>query len=142
MSIQIEIEKLLKDNFVKKELFFSTYHSTSVCYAISDEKEIFELNRHTEIDFNLVGVAFVVENVNSSNNICMFCIDRQFQNKGYGFILLSTLREIYKSLYLHVRVSNTNAIKLYEKVGFKKIEEKENFYEYTGNNENAYMMNV
>ncbi|MDL2292918.1 ribosomal protein S18-alanine N-acetyltransferase [Acholeplasma sp. OttesenSCG-928-E16] len=62
-----------------------------------------------------------------------FFIKEQFQKKGYGTKLLKHVLEILikrkiKSLILEVEKDNNKAIKLYEKLGFKKILVKKNYY--------------
>lgn len=51
--------------------------------------------------------------------------DKDYRNKGLGTFIINQAYEYAtskkKGLYLAVSLSNTNAIKLYEKLGFKKI---------------------
>ncbi len=55
-----------------------------------------------------------------------FMIDKKHQGKGYGkksiTLILEKMREDYrcKKIYLSVHEDNYNAIRLYEKLGFKK----------------------
>ena len=74
-----------------------------------------------------------------ANNICgevyitNVAVKGTYRGKGYGKKLVNHLvqqSELEKALFvtLEVRESNENAIKLYEKCGFKKIGERKNFY--------------
>ena len=55
------------------------------------------------------------------------CVRNKYQGKGYGEVMVrSTLKSIYDLGYdaeLYARHDNTRAIRLYEKVGFKKLYE-------------------
>jgi ribosomal-protein-alanine N-acetyltransferase len=60
-----------------------------------------------------------------------FAIDTDLQNKGFGSFFLEEILNKHKKLhtaFLEVRISNKAAIALYEKFGFKKLYERENYY--------------
>jgi ribosomal protein S18 acetylase RimI-like enzyme len=62
-----------------------------------------------------------------------FAIKKTFQKQGFGsyflsFAILEAKKLHCSILYLDVRVSNKNAIKLYQKVGFSPLKRIENFY--------------
>lgn len=57
-------------------------------------------------------------------NIDAICVDKKYRGKGIGTKILESIKEIAKSkgctdLYLTVNQENENAIKMYEKFGFK-----------------------
>ena len=58
----------------------------------------------------------------------------EYRNKGIGSKLMEYLDN--KNISLEVDVNNENAIKLYEKYGFKKVSIRKNYY----NNHDAYLM--
>ncbi len=65
--------------------------------------------------------------------ILNFCVDKNSQHKGLGTKILSFLDNYFytlkaKSMILEVRNNNINAIKIYEKFGFKKIHVRKNYY--------------
>jgi ribosomal-protein-alanine N-acetyltransferase len=66
-----------------------------------------------------------------------------YRRKGIGESLMKkgmdSMRDDYgaKEVYLEVRVSNEPAIRLYEKLGFKKVKVIEGYY---SDGENAYLM--
>ncbi len=77
-----------------------------------------------------------------SIEILNFCVYKEYQNKGIGTKLIShLLDELYlkgaNNSVLEVRESNLNAIKFYEKIGYKTIHVRKNYY---SNGENALMM--
>lgn len=60
-------------------------------------------------------------------------IDVEFQGKGFGTMLIESLIEtcknnVVKTIFLEVNKINKNAIHLYEKFGFCKYGERENYY--------------
>ena len=61
------------------------------------------------------------------------------KNKGYGQILFKYALDYLKNyiITLEVRVSNTRAIHIYEKFGFKTVTVRKNYY---SNNEDALLM--
>ena len=67
----------------------------------------------------------------------------EYRGRGIGKTLLQetirVMRDIYKtvSIYLEVRVSNERAIRLYEKMGFKKVRLVPGYYR---DGENAWVM--
>ena len=74
-----------------------------------------------------------------ANNICNevyitnVAVNSKYRGKGYGKTLVNHLikqSETERAFFitLEVRKTNENAIKLYEKCGFKLIGERKNFY--------------
>lgn len=136
--MQSQIVKLLTDNFPSKELFINNYYSSCNCYAISDVGNCYVLEKNTDIDFLIACVAFIRKD---NNEICMLVTDSKYRGKGYATDMLTFLNEEYNKTSLWVRVNNTKAIRLYQdKMGYKVIEFRQNFYEYTGINEDGLHM--
>ncbi len=71
--------------------------------------------------------------------ITSFGVDKEFSNKGIGSDLFARAVFILKeyNIYLHVRKSNFIAQKIYDKYGFKKVMEIENYYSWTSVNEDG-----
>ena len=77
------------------------------------------------------------------------CIDPHYQNKGYGYALLSWLMNYVrgpylkentsKTLYLEVRASNYAAIHLYETMGFNELGVRPNYYPAKNGKEDAQL---
>lgn len=68
-------------------------------------------------------------------NITNVCVKEEYRNQGVGYEMLSEMMNIgineYKIevFYLEVRQSNDSAKHLYEKLGFRSIGVRKNFYE-------------
>ena len=67
-------------------------------------------------------------------NITNVAVSPQHRKKGYGEALVSAAKEKAKEkqiekIFLEVRVSNSPAISLYEKMGFENLGVRKNFYE-------------
>ena len=87
------------------------------------------------VDGELVGFAmygfFQSEGANGRLWIDRLLIDEQFQGKGYGTqfmkMLISKVTEEYgqQPIYLSVYPDNEDAVRLYQKLGFKFIEERD-----------------
>ncbi len=74
--------------------------------------------------------------------ILNFCVDKEYQHKGIGTKLISHLfTELLKkganNSILEVRESNIKAISFYERIGYKKISIRKNYY---SNGENAHVL--
>jgi ribosomal-protein-alanine N-acetyltransferase len=95
---------------------------------------------------DLIGFIIVIRDRLDRVNIINFLINPRFQNRGYGALLLkNTLQRItqfedIKKVVLNVQVSNTPAIKLYEKFHFKKAPDK--IVNYYQSGESAYFMEL
>ncbi|AJC49170.1 GNAT family N-acetyltransferase [Allofrancisella guangzhouensis] len=67
------------------------------------------------------------------------CVGKNNQSAGLGYQLLeASIQELklkgIKEFFLEVDVKNSNAIKLYKKVGFKYISTRKNYYVYKDGN--------
>ena len=60
--------------------------------------------------------------------IISFAIEDKFRGKGIGKQLLYCCLNTFKTVKLHVRVNNTNAINLYKTVGFTENEKLSDYY--------------
>ena len=114
---------------LEKECFATPWSENSLRDELSNETARFYVLRDSE---NLLGYI-------GANNICNevyitnVAVSGKCRGKGYGKILVNHLikqSEAEKAFFitLEVRKSNENAIKLYEKCGFKLIGERKNFY--------------
>lgn len=74
-------------------------------------------------------------------DICAIAVCKNYRNKGVATLLIQEIVNIcinnkFDSIFLEVRISNFKAISLYEKMGFKKISKRCNYYP---DNEDAYI---
>jgi len=63
-----------------------------------------------------------------SNELLRIGVLPEFRRKGFAIKLIQTLISFEKSIYLEVRLDNSNGIKLYEKIGFKMIGKRNKYY--------------
>lgn len=75
-------------------------------------------------------------------HITNIAVKESFRNRGFGKMLMEALTEEAKkleifSMTLEVRVSNENAVKLYEKMGFKSAGVRPKYYP---DGEDAFIM--
>lgn len=114
---------------LEKECFGEPWSEDSLKDELTNETARFYVLRDNEKLLGYIG----------SNNICNevyitnVAVNGACRGKGYGKKLVNHLlkqSELEKAFFvtLEVRESNKNAIKLYEKCGFKKIGERKNFY--------------
>ena len=94
----------------------------------------------------LIGFIIVIKEKKDRVNIINFLINHKFQNKGFGsFLLKKTIDKVrklteIKKIVLNVQISNSGAIKLYEKFNFKRNPTiLENYYQ---SGESAYLMEL
>lgn len=126
----IDFESKFEHPTISKESLAHDIASTDYYYvsAIYNNKVI-----------GYAGIHILVDHV----DVITVAVDKEFQNIGIGKMLLSNIIEkaldlSINEIFLEVRISNINAIKLYESFGFVKISERKNYYtDEIGNFENA-----
>ena len=70
-----------------------------------------------------------LNNFQDEMEILDIVIDKNYRNQGNGYDLLDyVLNENKKKCFLEVNENNSNAIKLYEKLGFNVISIRKNYY--------------
>lgn len=93
-----------------------------------------------EENFKVIGyiVLYIILNEIEIANIS---VDKNFQGKRVGFKLLDFVLKKYRGFifFLEVRVDNFRAIKLYEKIGFKRIGLRKDYY---GKGKDAILMKL
>ncbi len=130
----ITIREMTEDDIkdiaeLEKDCFSEPWSETSLRDELTNETARFYVLRDTKELLGYIG----------SNNICSevyitnVAVSSNYRGKGYGKILVNHLikqSELERAFFitLEVRKSNENAIKLYEKCGFKLIGERKNFY--------------
>ena len=92
-------------------------------------------------------IGYVIYNtVIDDAEVLNIAIHPEYQHKGYGRYLLeyliSILPKSIKRFFLEVRATNTNAICLYEDIGFVAICERKNYYCSASKTEDAILMAV
>jgi len=92
-------------------------------------------------------IGYVIYNtVVDDAEVLNIAIHPEYQHKGYGRYLLEYLISILpkstKRFFLEVRVTNTNAICLYEDIGFVAICERKNYYCSASKTEDAILMAI
>ncbi len=109
------------------------------------EREIEAKNSYKRvIRFSGSVVAYIVTwTIYDEVHILNIAVHPDFRKIGLGEMLLrdclsSSLEHELKLVLLEVRVSNSSAIKLYEKIGFKTLSVRKKYYSDTG--EDAYVM--
>ncbi len=110
-----EIFKDVADGWSKKALSDSLANDSIKSFVLEDEKNV---------------SAFISYLVSDDAELVFVVTDKEKQRKGYGeYLLKETLLQINLPCILEVRESNISAIKLYEKLGFKMLGKRRNFYQ-------------
>ena len=105
----------------QRTAFLEMIHEKTACYLVALQGE-------------QVVAACGLRNILGEGEITNVVTKKEYRNQGIGFLLLShLLRQGEKmgveAFTLEVRVSNLEAIRLYEKLGFKEEGVRKNFYE-------------
>jgi len=89
----------------------------------------------------------VQSHVAGENHLLNLCVAREFQNIGYGSILLEHAIRLARRhdcfcIFLEVRPSNRAGMALYRKNGFEVIAERPDYYRSDLGKENAIVMRL
>lgn len=117
------IGEQIKENFVNK-------------YNVINIKNIDYANLFVYVDNDIVKGFIHIEDHFDFIDIINIAVDKNYQHEGIGSKLLEYVINLNKRTILEVRSSNTNAISLYLKYNFKKINIRKNYY----GNEDAIVM--
>ncbi|MEK7990158.1 MAG: ribosomal protein S18-alanine N-acetyltransferase [Thiotrichaceae bacterium] len=113
-------------------------------------QDCFKKNYHNYILENnniLLGYALMLIAHPLEAHVLNICIHPDYQNCGYGRILLNYLLDVARSkvveeVLLEVRPSNKAAIRLYDSIGFNQIGVRRNYYPAKNGRENALMFGL
>lgn len=99
-----------------------------------------------EIAAEIVGYALVMMVLDEAH-LLNISVAKPFQGQGLGRALLAHMVEVSRrhqaaNMFLEVRVSNTNAIALYESVGFCEMGIRRNYYPTKSGREDAVLMGL
>ncbi|MFX0069787.1 MAG: GNAT family N-acetyltransferase [Candidatus Hermodarchaeota archaeon] len=126
--------KVFKENAFSRNLIYKLIRKNTLFLKLENKKFILK---------NVIGFIICIKDKIDRVNIINFLIEPNNQNRGYGSYLLDyTIKRIeelkgIKEIVLNVQVSNSIAIRLYHKFGFKIIEKIDNYYQ---SKESAYFM--
>lgn len=93
----------------------------------------------------LVGYFVAMQGVDEAH-LLNITVAPEFQGQGYGVLMLDALTVWARSrnaqcLWLEVRVSNTRALHVYERFGYRRVGERKNYYPADhGQREHAVVM--
>lgn len=116
---------------IAKESFTVSWSFNSFKNEFLNERSIFKV---AEYDGKVVGYA-VVRKLIDEAELLSIAVKKELRKMGIAQALLNEIFEelkkaSIKSCFLEVRESNAEAIQLYKKVGFKKINVRKNYYSY------------
>jgi ribosomal-protein-alanine acetyltransferase len=130
VNLEIMSEKHIKKAAeIEKECFSAPW---------TEEGFLEFLENNTSVGVCLTGNGELKAYINGTNvegysEIYNVAVEKESRGKGFGYLLLKLFEaEVYSpetEISLEVRKSNTPAIRLYEKSGFKKVGERKNFYQ-------------
>lgn len=97
-------------------------------------------------DDQFIGYAILSVAVGEAH-ILNICLDPLYKGQGLGQQFLVELIGVAKkknadSIFLEVRPSNTAAVKLYKKAGFKQIGQRKNYYPAADGKEDAIVLSL
>ncbi|MFX1328070.1 MAG: GNAT family N-acetyltransferase [Promethearchaeota archaeon] len=143
---EVNSRDLKKIVHLEQEVFKKNAFSKDLIEKLIENNRFFLKLETSKIRKKLIGFIIVVKDGKNSVNIINFLINPRFQNKGYGsYLLQETIKEIkklsdIKKIILNVQISNSVAIRLYEKFNFKRNPTIiQNYYQ---SGESAYLMEL
>lgn len=124
---------------VEQDVFTTAWSAEMFAEEMNNELTTYLLVCMDEEIIGFAGFWLVVDEAQVTN----IAIKQDWQSRGYGRVLVNSLMQSAKkkgagSISLEVRVSNKRALKLYAKLGFKKVGIRPGYYQDNG--ENAILM--
>ncbi|MHA1149292.1 MAG: GNAT family N-acetyltransferase [Promethearchaeota archaeon] len=141
----VKLKDLKKIFKLELQIFKENAFSKQIIKEFIEKHYLFLKLEKGVIKKRLIGFIIVVKDRKDRANIVNFLINSKYHNKGFGsFILQETLVKIQsdksiKYIVLNVKVDNDNAIHLYGKFNFKKIQKIENYYQ---DSKSSYLMQL
>ena len=122
-----DIEDLYKMNqeIFKEEIVYDKYYLKRFCRL---NQGFILKNNKLVIGYVIYGMTYCGENMQFT--IISIGVSRAFRGKGYGKLLLQAVLDKFKTreIFLHVRVQNKIAQKLYKSLGFEIKEIIKDYY--------------
>lgn len=128
------IEQVAYPNPWSDRIMLDCLNAGYQCIKMSDDTEIDVIKAYA---FLMIGV--------DESHLLNVTVDPQFQRQGlaqkmmHRLFLISRINRA-KQMILEVRASNLAAVNLYQKLGFKTIGTRRNYYQYNGVKEDALVM--
>lgn len=158
-AVEDDAEKILKYlNIIGGESDNLLLGENEINLTVEKEKSLIKAMKDSEKDIMLVG--FIGEEVVSVTSLQSYgrkriehrgnlavSVKKKYWHKGIGTKMIEELIKFAKSINitvieLEVKKENTNAIALYEKMGFEKIGLYKNFVKINGRYYDDYLMNL
>lgn len=143
---KVTLKDLKQIAYLEKKVFKENAFSEDLIINLIKNKALFLKLQKGKIIKNVIGFIVVIKDQNDRANIINFLIESKYQNRGYGSFLLQNVIDKIKAIkginkiILNVQVSNSSAIRLYEKFNFKKNPAiLENYYQ---SGESAFLMEL
>lgn len=140
----VEIRRLREDEFMKfMDILYRIFPDRANPNLFLELYEAFPDGFIVAIDNSkFVGFAVGIVTYNRKGKILLIGVDKNFRKRGIGSELLKRLVLMFSvkginEIELEVRVSNRDAIRFYERRGFRKRERINGYYE---DGEDAYIM--
>lgn len=109
------------DNLSQEEIDkINNYVETTVPELIEDYYKIL-------VNGNIIGCLLITDK-NDGKLLDEIYLEEEYRNQGIGTGIIASILNQNKIVYLWVYKANTNAIKLYERLGFKVIKETDTRY--------------
>ena len=131
---------------LEQEVFKENAFSKDLLRKLMEKHTFFLKLEIGKIKKKAIGFIIVINDRKDRTNIINFLIKPNFQNRGYGsYLLQQTIDKIQqlktiKKIVLNVQISNSIAIKMYEKFKFKRNPSIIENYYHSG--ESAYLMEL
>lgn len=117
-------EILKKISFLEKKIFSESYYSFETLEEMADKNEY----KLLVFDEDVKGY-LILHDSYDLYEIMKIAVEKEFRNKKIGEQLIKFYLDNWKeNLFLEVRESNKIAICFYEKLGFKNVGKRKNYY--------------
>ena len=116
---------------IEGECFCDEAWTKDMIQADFFERSIYIVARQNDLDLPVAYISML--DLGNEGEILRLAVKKQYRRRGIAkkliLFLIDYLKEkYYQKLFLEVKSTNTNAINLYESLGFVKYNERKNYY--------------
>jgi len=140
---EMSLEDIGQAVVIENECFSLPWSEKSFQDSITREDTIFLVCEEESVITGYIGMYISFD----EGNITNVAVNPSYRKKGYGDALVSAAKIKAKEngverIFLEVRVSNVPAISLYQKMGFKDLGVRKNFYDHPKEDANIMVYEV